>query len=175
MKIAFLFLCRKNILHPSIWKKYFLSQDKSKYNIYIHPDVDENVSDDFFKEYEILEKKTKDHTHTIESRISLLKQALKDEDNEFFVFISEDSVPLQSMEKLFLFLSNKNYTHTFWYAEDLTSRGGAEFIYKNGDWLIINRKHGMFLIEKENELEVFSKGIIGSEVFVASILLLQNT
>ena len=59
MKIAFLFLCRKNILHPSIWKKYFLSQDKSKYNIYIHPDVDENVSDDFFKEYEILEKKNK--------------------------------------------------------------------------------------------------------------------
>jgi hypothetical protein len=173
MKIAFLFLCRTEILFPVIWQKYFNSSDKDKYNIYVHPDVDKNITDEFFKKFEITNKRKKDHTHTVESRVELLKQASIDSENMFFVFVSEDSVPLQSFDKLYSYLETRDFTHTFWYSEDLSGRC-KDCTHKHGDWMIINRKHTLFLLSKEHELQNFYNGTITSESYIVSILAKYN-
>jgi hypothetical protein len=173
MKIAFLFLCRTEILFPEIWQEYFNSSDKDKYNIYVHPDIDKNITNEFFKNFEIPNKVKKDHEHTVESRISLLKHASIDSENMFFVFISEDSVPLQSFEKLYSYLETRDFTHTFWYPENLSTRGKC-CTHKHGDWMVINRKHTLFLLSKEHELHSFYDGHITSESYIVSMLAKYN-
>ena len=50
-KLAFIFLIYSTINHENIWYNFFKNVDKSKYNIYIHYKIDENLG--YFDKYKV--------------------------------------------------------------------------------------------------------------------------
>ena len=99
-KIAFLFLTREDVNYPNIWNEYF--NDKSKFNIYMHPKNKNNVKS-FMKNYIIKDLVVTEwgRGSIIVAMINLLKAAIKDNDNKMFVFLSESCLPIKSLSNLY--------------------------------------------------------------------------
>ena len=92
-KIAFCFLIYDKINHEELWNNWLKNIDKNKYNIYIH-----------YKENKLLKhfnnKKIKENIKTSWGDISvvlaqnlLLKEALKDPNNQNFIFVTGSCIP----------------------------------------------------------------------------------
>lgn len=108
IKIAFMFLTYDDINRSDIWKIFFNNVDHSKYNIYIHNK--DPVNDPYFKKCIIGER-----INTIYGDISLvnatlllLKNALKDPDNKFFVLLSNSCIPLYDFNTIYNYIIDRN-------------------------------------------------------------------
>ena len=106
MKIAFLFLTIEDLNHEYLWKEYFKGNEK-KYNIYCHPKEKNDVKSDWLKKYIINKNVETSWGRTLNAIIELLKEALKNKDNEYFILLTESCVPVKSFTKFFNFLSKK--------------------------------------------------------------------
>ena len=106
-KIAFLFLIYDILNLEELWNKFFLNVDKNKYTIYIH--YKNNVTLKYFEQYKLkncIETKYADISLVCAQNI-LLEEALKDENNEHFIFLSNSCVPFKNFE----FIYNKLSTY----------------------------------------------------------------
>src|SRR5438132_664359 len=95
MKIAFLFLIRSDLNHPLLWKKFF--ETHSLYSIYIHYVT--NIDIGWFNKFKvpnIIPTKWGDIS-LVRAMNLLLEEALKDKDNDMFIFLSESCIPVKSM------------------------------------------------------------------------------
>jgi len=148
-KFALLFLIYDNIVNKKIMYK-FISNTKDK-NIYIHAKYP-NLTDKYFKQYIIKEYvKTEWGTMSIvNATIALLKEAMKDKTNEWFILLSGDCLCLYEWakfkEKFFKVYENKSI---FYFHSEI------ETYYKTSQWWILNR-HDVKIILK-NELIYASK------------------
>lgn len=152
-KIAFLFLIYDIINLEDLWYIFFNNVDKNKYTIYIH--YKNNVRLKYFETYKLkkcIETKYADISIVYAQNL-LLSEALKDENNQHFIFVSNSCVPFKnfqyiydtlSPEKSYFNLMSKkffigNYKHLSKYIK-------KQNIQKASQWCILNRKHSILMI-----------------------------
>ena len=98
-KIAFLFLTISSIYHEGHWLDFFRGNEQY-YSVYIHSKNSfENSSP--FKKNEIEEKEKTIWSNTMRAQIALLKEALKDPENEKFIFLSENTIPFYDFQTIY--------------------------------------------------------------------------
>jgi hypothetical protein len=109
-KIALCFLIYEEIYHEELWYKWLNNIDKNKYNIYIH--YKNNKPLKYFDKYKI-----KEHIETccgcigiVLAQNAILREALKDPENQHFVFLSDSCVPFKNFNYVYNYLDiSKSY------------------------------------------------------------------
>ena len=100
-KIAFCFLIYDTIHHEDLWKLFFDRVDPSKYSIYIH--YKHNVPLHYFDAYKLPHciDTTYADCSIVHAQNVLLEHALREEDNQHFIFLSQSCIPLKHFNYIY--------------------------------------------------------------------------
>ena len=96
-KFDFLFLIYDSFENENLWYYFFNSIDINKYNIYIH--YKNNIQLKYFNNYKLkncIETKYADVSLVLAQNL-LLREALKDTNNQNFIFLSNSCIPLKNL------------------------------------------------------------------------------
>lgn len=174
-KIAFLFLTIGNIYHEDLWKRFFHRQEE-KYSIYIHSKTKQKKS--IFKKHEIKAKIPTTWQNTMRAQIALLKEALRDPDNQKFVFLSESTIPLQTFDYVYKTLTADNLSRFDYYPNYHKDRNFKPIPfnqqYKNSQWVVLNRKHAQLMINDQRYLDIITNYYFDNEHYPSTFLANQN-
>lgn len=152
-KIAFCFLIYDVINHNEIWSTFFKNVDKNKYNIYIH--YKHNTPLQYFEEYKL--KSTVEtqwgHISIVLAQNLLLEEALKDPQNQHFIFVSNSCVPFKNFNEVYESL-NPSYSYfnvmpqdqCFPRCDKTIQFIDKKDIQKSSQWCILNIKHAELMI-----------------------------
>lgn len=164
-KIAFCFLVYDVIECEEVWFEFLKNVNPLLYNIYIHPKT--ALKSKYFQSYQIAENKRINNTKwgdisLVKAQNVLLETALKDVDNEHFVFLSQACIPLKSFHHIYDRL-NQAYSYFNMCAwEDCFPRCETalkfidkKFIQKAHQWCILNRKHANLMLKTDEYLHWF--------------------
>lgn len=180
-KIAFCFLIYKEINHEDIWYEYFKKIDKNKYNIYIH--YKENVPLKHFEQYKL------DNTietcwgclSIVQAQNLILKEAIKDQNNQHFVWLSDSCIPLKSFDYVYKYLdTSKSYynkapdSQVFPRANNVLKYIDRKNIKKANMASIINRKHALLFVNNDNNISKWFNEINNVDEIVYITLLFHN-
>lgn len=178
MKIALLFLVRKELNHPRIWQK-LLENAQGLFNIYIH--AKEPMEDPFFKDFQLAQ--TVPTTYLIHNRAwhVLLQEALKDKDNVKFIYLSESCMPLYPLKDLYHYLTTHpesfmRYSKPWWPndSEREVTEIPPEHRYGNAEWIILNRYHANLIGADQDMIDLFEKHKCDHESYPSSFLSLKG-
>jgi hypothetical protein len=97
MKIAFCFLTCKNLNNLNLWKQFFVNN--KDYNIYIHNKEEINGEYSIYSIPNKIDTKWGDIS-LVKASIRLFEEAFKDEDNEYFILLSESCIPLTNYDSI---------------------------------------------------------------------------
>lgn len=103
MKIAFCFLTRANLHQPAVWDRFFGAGDRAHYSIYCHAKWPAAVSDGLLAANQIRAQVATKHGHIsiVVASAKLLEVAYEeDEQNTFFVLVSESTVPIEPLARI---------------------------------------------------------------------------
>ena len=180
-KIAFCFLIYEEINHEDLWYQFFKNIDKNKYNIYIHYKVDNPLK--YFQSY-----KLKNTIETcwgclsiVEAQNLILKEALKDEMNQHFVWLSDSCIPIKSFDYIYNYLdTNKSYfnispdSQVFPRANNVLKYINKKKIKKASMPSIINKKHAELFVNNDENISNWFKDINNVDEIVYITLLYHN-
>lgn len=155
-KIAFCFLIYDKINNEELWHTFFKNIDKNKYNIYIH--YKENKPLKYFESYkikDIIPTKWCDNS-LVKAQNILVESAIKDSNNQHFIFVSNSCIPLKSFDYIYNTLDT-NYSYfnkAIPYFKEFSPSIKA---YKASQWCILNRKHTQKILENYEILNTIFK------------------
>jgi len=177
-KIAFCFLIYEEIYHEDIWYSYFKDVDKNKYNIYIHYKEDKPL-----KHFDKFKLKTTIPTcwgclSLVQAQNLILNEALKDDNNQHFIWLSDSCIPLKKFDTVYNFLdSEKSYFNispdeqVFPRANNVLKYIKKENIKKASMPSIINRKHAQLFVNNTKNINLWFKDInIPDEIVYITLL-----
>jgi hypothetical protein len=180
-KIAFLFLIYDTINIEELWKLFFYNVDKNKYNIYIHYKTNKPLK--YFEQYKLnncIETQYADISLVYAQNI-LLEEALKDENNEHFIFLSNSCVPFKNFEFIYDNLSiDKSYfnitpqEHCFPRCDYLLNYIDKKCIQKASQWCILNRKHSNVMIHYTQYNELYKDIYAPDEICYITNIFINN-
>lgn len=101
-KVAFLFLTRSDLNHPSVWRDY-LDSAPGQFSVFAHAKKPEELAEDsLLKNHLIAEQveTTWADISLVSATLALLKAALQDSDATHFILVSESCVPVRPFEDL---------------------------------------------------------------------------
>jgi len=120
------------------------------------------------------------------AQIAMLREALKDPDNQKFVFISESTIPLRGFDFMYSELMDHNKS-VFNYkpSYDLAFNQDRRFSfippekhYKNSQWVVLTRKHAQMMVDDTEYLHRITREKHDQEhypsIFLAMHGLLKN-
>ena len=163
-KIAFCFLIYDKINHEILWQLFFKNINPNVYNIYIH--YKQNIPSIYFDKYKLkscIATKYADIS-IVKAQNVLLNEALKDADNQHFVFLSNSCIPLKSFRQIYTNL-DVNYSYftilesqkgVFPRCDCVLNHISKEFIQKASQWCILNKKHAELLTKNTLYLKWFN-------------------
>ena len=149
-KIALLFLTVEDLNHPGVWKK-LLENQRHQYNIYFHSK--NSMQDKDFKKFRIDKTVKTTWCKHVKAWKALLNEAIQDEDNYKFVYLSESCIPLMPLDDIYKILTADNNSYMqfrkpFW--PEINARTIHELPEKhrwvNNEWVILNRKHAEVVV-----------------------------
>jgi len=187
-KIAFLFLTRNNLTQPKLWYD-FLSDGTDRCQIYSHTKEKERITQKY-----LLDSQIPEHVHTEWGNVSLvkaanllIKNALKDPTNKYFVLVSDSCIPVRSFDIIYEVLTKMD--KSFLYTE-ITPQGNRynrrmdafvqlkdperlnvtlDTFTRNSQWMILNREHAE-IIDKYNYEELYENFYIADEWYHYNVL-----
>lgn len=181
-KIVLCFLIYDVINHEEVWNIFLSNVDKNKYNIYIHYKTNKPLK--YFENYKLkncIETSYGDIS-LVKAQNLLLEEALKNNDNSHFIFISNSCIPLKSFNHLYNFL-NEDYSYfnmakhetCFPRCDHALNYIDKKYIQKASQWSILNRKHAKLMLEDDKYLEWF-KNVPDEHSYITNIFVnnLQN-
>ena len=145
MKIAYLILSYGDHFSPIELKKNI-----GKHNIYIHPKYPQEVKS-FLKNHiipELCETKWGDIS-LVRAELLLLKEAIKNDENEFFILLSNSCYPLVSGDKIYSDLKKNNNKSMFFYVDKF--KIDNYHLYKTSQFWIINKEDAKVIIKYQNK------------------------
>jgi len=173
-KTAFLFLTRNNLKQPKLWYDY-LTDGADKCNIYAHTKERDKLNQQFLIDAQIPE-----HIHTewassnlLTATNLLIKNALKDPTNKYFILVSESCIPSQSFNLTYNALHNITkrsylYTQITPKVSDIDTNNRQrnyafqsiknpeklnitwENITRNSQWMILTREHAEIIVKYDH-------------------------
>lgn len=177
-KTALLFLTNGELNHSRFWQDQ-LSPYLDRFSIYIHSQ--QPLQDPFFKHFRIKEIVPTTELHHVKAWQALLREAILDQDNVKFIFLSEACLPLYPLDILYEYIQQDSQTHmqvgSPWW-EEHEPRSLLEFPkehrYGNSEWLILNRKHAQLIVEDKEIIEIASRHIHDAESYPSTFLSLKG-
>ena len=165
-KIAFCFLIYEEIYHEDLWKSFLDNVDKSKYSIYIHYKKDKPLK--YFNDH-----KLKNTIETcwgclsiVHAQNLILKEALKDNMNQHFIWLSDSCVPIKTFDYIYNYLdTSKSYfniapdSQVFPRANNAIKYIDRTKIKKAFMPSIINRKHAKLFIDNDENIKLWFNNI----------------
>ena len=161
-KIAFCFMIYDSINNEKLWKKFFESADKNKYNIYIHYKVNSPLG--YFEPYKLKQcVETSWGTLSLVKASNLLfKTAYEHDPNNYkFVLVSNSCIPLKSFDYIYnkLTKDNMGYLNA---TVDINNKQSKIYnvnpnLYgKSSQWIILNRKMvNEIALYDENKIDMY--------------------
>lgn len=130
-KVAFLNLTYDSFNQDNLWKQFFDSGDPDSWNLYIHS---KTSPPSIFSKYYIPNIVPTDwgHFSLVEATIEMMKEALKDEHNEYFSLISGAHIPLYSLDCMVGLIKNRYKTTTFSKHFSFSTKAASQRILKEG-------------------------------------------
>ena len=142
IKIAYCFLLYDKVVHDSIWEDYF--KKATEYSIYTHVKTITDDTQDWVVDNMIdtIETKWCDIS-LVHAYINLLKEALKDPDNKYFVLLPGECIPLYDSNYIQSTIKNTKKSSMHFRKRKLSG------FYKSSQWMILNRKHAKVLVKMD--------------------------
>lgn len=181
VKIAFLFLTIGAVFHEHFWRDFFQGHE-DRYTLYAHAKNDVPESSLLFA-HQIPVKVPTTWLNKMRAQIALLQEALKNPDNEKFIFLSESTIPLATFDtvyekvtatpqSIFMYQPNPHLipgTIFFNPARNLQPIP-PELQYKNYQWVVLNRKHAQMMVEDTYYISIIEKYAIDDEHYESTFL-----
>lgn len=176
MKIAFLFLIISNINHENIWLNFF-NHHQEHFSLYIHSKETMPASS-AFKKFEMATKVPTTWQNTMNAQIELLREALKDKDNQKFIFLSESTIPLQPFDFVYeTLMSNSKsqfaYEHNY-HPDRVWESIPTDKSLKNSQWVVLNRKHAELMVKDTTLINIMTKSHYDNEHYPSNFLAMNN-
>jgi len=147
--IGFLFLTYGDPIHDAYLEKYLENKPDSIFEnrVYVHPKYPNTMKNPFFKSHVIdnLIETEWGNISIVNATLELLKSAQND-GCEWFVLLSQDTYPIQSMQNLHEVLSTS--TNSFF--DYIDNRDGLS---KTSQWWILNSVDANTIITKSDEFK----------------------
>ena len=181
-KIALCFLIYDKINHEKLWYDWLSNVDPDKYTIYIH--YKENKPLKYFEKYKL--------EHSLETcwgclsvvnvQLYILENALKDSQNQHFVWLSGSCIPFKSFDYIYNFLNiHKSYynkapdSQVFPRSNSALKYIKKENIKKANMASIINRKHAHLFADNKKNINIWFNNINNvDEIALISIIYHYN-
>lgn len=154
-KIAFCFLLYDSVKHRGVWEKFF-NQDKfskKSYSIYAHLKEKTKNTPDWIGNNAIKSIKTDwCDDSLVWAWVNMLKEAMKDKQNEYFCLLSGECIPLFTFWETYdkITSSPRARIHVDYDAEPALTTG----LYYADQWVILTRETAKAMIE----LQTTTKG-----------------
>jgi hypothetical protein len=186
-KLAFLFLIYDEINQEASWNNFFRKIDKSKYKVYIH--YKNNKTLKYFESYKLDKIVPTNYADLslVKAQNLLLREALKDIDNERFIFLSNACIPLKTFDyinnalfaqdKCFFNMARKEHIFENGRGDKLANYFGRGNVNKASQWSILTRDIAQVLADSDDLLELLyepGKGGLADEYFYISYLYYMN-
>lgn len=162
--IAFLFLTRGDVNHPRIWEEY-LAPRGNCVRTYGHAAHPEAITTEWLTKGQVrLRYETAwGDISLVRAQLSLLRQALNDSDNEFFVFCSESCVPIRplwELQRLLEFDRRSRFYFERWTTTETRHPAKADralqlrriphtLCHYHSQWVLLNRQVATLLVEDD--------------------------
>ncbi len=145
-KIAFCFLLTNYFKYPQIWESFF-NGNKDHYNIYSHiKTINSPNIPDFIKKTCVKTVKTKwCGVSLVNAFLNMLKEALKDPENEYFVLLSGECIPLYTFDKTYQKIINEPRTRIEIFNLPNFPNSKKTHLY-GSQWVIVNRRDAINLM-----------------------------
>jgi hypothetical protein len=182
MKIAYLFLTIDDVNCPQLWNNYF-ENNTNKYNIYVHPKHPNNVSIEWMKCNIIKNLVETKWGHFCNAYIALLKEALQNDENEKFIFLSDGCIPIKNICDLYKKISKDDIKTSYVDFQNITDEQLSKLlkksnlpnnyinikIKKHSGWFMLSKYHAIKLLSYK-ELYKFNNIQAGDELILSPIL-----
>jgi hypothetical protein len=154
-ELAFCFLLYDKIVHQKLWEKYFSQASPDLYNIYAHTVKTTEKTPTWIKDNVVKRVDTGwCHEGLVLAFIEMLKEALKNPDNKYFVLLSGDCVPLYNFEETYKKITSSKKSRMN--IETKTDPDGKKYYYAH-QWVILNRDMAELYVKIENNLDFLNK------------------
>lgn len=156
-KIALLFLTVNEVNHPRVWQEA-LGPHREHFSLYVHSK--NPISDPLFAPHRIREIVPTTWNKHMKAWKALLREALLDERNKKFIFLSESCLPLKPLGEIYQSLLSHDkscisYGPASWFAGTrILNELPEAFRFANQEWIILNRRHARYLVEDDLVIEL---------------------
>jgi len=162
-KVAFLFLLKDTVEQPAVWDIFFRGADPLHFSVYVHRSKPASSLGSFQSLPGTVEVPytTSDWCALMGVQVAALREALRDPDNQQFVFVSHNAVPLKSFDYIYRDLVVHSVQKSkFCFASEDRSGGMAdcrfreltatreEHVLKHHQWIILSRQHAEIVVER---------------------------
>lgn len=177
-KVALLFLTREELNHPRLWQQ-LLEECPDKFSVYVHSKTP--IADPFFAPYRI--QQIVPTTWSIHAKAwqVLLQEALKDPQNERFVFLSESCIPLYRLGEIHDVLINDPSSYMAfarpWWGKNSRrelQELDKEFRFGNTEWMILNRRHAEIIANDSTFIRIVSRHPNDQESYFATLFAIHD-
>ena len=146
--IAFCFMLYDQVKHNSVWQKFFGGEqgEYKSWSVYTHLKTKTDKTQKWVKDAAIRSIKTEwCENSLVDAWLKLLSEALKDPNNQYFIILSGDCIPLQDYDTTYKAItSDKRSRFNIDVNAEVTEETGL--VYAD-QWSIVNRKHAEMLLE----------------------------
>lgn len=182
-KLAFLFLIYDEINQEELWHNFFRKIDKARYSVYIHYKYNKPLK--YFESNKLDEIVSTNYADLslVKAQNMLLREALKDTENEHFIFLSNSCVPLKKFDYIYnalfeedlCFFNMARDEHIFerGRGQELLKHCGKDNVKKASQWCVLTREVAGILTDSDDVLELFfesEKFALADEYFYISYL-----
>jgi len=185
-KIAFMFLTVDNLRQPELIYD-FLNDGKDRCTIYAHSKYEQSITQQFLLDAQISDKaETKwGGLGLVKATNLMLKEALKDPTNKYFILLSESCIPLYSFNKIYdrIYTEEKSWIQRVLANSTVISKKFINLIkpakigiksikdfYLCSQWMILSRKHAEMAVKKDYTDTVFKDVNIPDECYYINVI-----
>jgi hypothetical protein len=185
MKIAFCFLTRGDLLQPKLWESFFAGAAPEHCTVYCHPKEPEQVASPILRNRIIDDIVPTQHGHVsiVKATLNMFSQAHDDdEDNQYFVLVSESTIPIVAFERVREGLAGHGPHSTISYSvpPPNTEHHQRKFaigwhalfspaFFHHDNWIILHRRHVRILLDHPS-LELFGSVFAPDEHYFMNVL-----
>jgi len=155
-KVAHLFLVRDDLNHEPVWRRYFDGHE-NRYSVHVHAKWPHQITSDWLRGHLIPEHCETEYARIslVEAELLLLKAALQDSSNQYFVLHSESCIPLRSFEAAYQHLFESGRSRMYYHQANMerhsrvnTSVIGREHFQKASQFFCLTRTHAQLVVEQ---------------------------
>lgn len=160
-KIAFCFLLYDTIQHLSIWENFFSQDIDGSSMVYSHLKKITNKTPRWVKSAKVPTVTTNwCGEGLINAFAQMLKKALKNTDNKYFVLLSGSCIPLYNYSETYKKITSTSKARMEYYNIPYNVFGNIKGIYNGHQWVILNREVATQYIRLHDSKDVKARKFI---------------